>query len=81
MMMRAEPAPAASRKRAREKELTQSQRERLDDEKVLKAEKAVKRAISGRGLSSSARTRQAGRPTEEERGDHAASRTEGAPPS
>ena len=40
-----------------------------------------KRAISGRGLSSSARTRQAGRPTEEERGDHAASRTEGAPPS
>ena len=44
MMMRAEPAPAASRKRAREKELTQSQRERLDDEKVLKAEKAVKRA-------------------------------------
>ena len=41
-MMRAE--PSGSRKRAREKELTQSECERLDDERVLKAEKAVKQA-------------------------------------
>ena len=45
-MVRAEPAPSGSRKQARDKELTQSERvrERLDDEKVLKAEKAVKQA-------------------------------------
>ena len=43
-MMPAQPAPSGSRKRTRRKETTQSERERLDDERVLKAEKAVKRA-------------------------------------
>lgn len=39
-----QPAPSGSRKRTREKEMTQSEREQLDDERVLKAKKAVKRA-------------------------------------
>jgi hypothetical protein len=43
-MMPAQPVPSGSRKRTRAKEMTQSERERLDDEAVLKAEKAVKRA-------------------------------------
>ena len=43
-MMLAQPVPSGSRKRTRAKEMTQSERERLDDEAVLKAEKAVKRA-------------------------------------
>ena len=43
-MMPAQSAPSGSRKRTRRKETTQSERERLDDEAVLKAEKAVKRA-------------------------------------
>ena len=43
-MMPAQPAPSGSRKRKRKTKMTQSERERLDDERVLKAEKAVKRA-------------------------------------
>ena len=45
-MVRAQPAPSGCRKRARETKLTQSQREKADDEKMLKAEKDVKRATA-----------------------------------